>query len=174
MPSSSTAVMTTANAVLRLLIVLNIVAGILFAAILALSFPLQSDVLAAIAKGTPGVDAAAMFHVGRLVLAIGLVAVPLAHVLLRRLLEMVGTVRGGDPFVAANARRLRQIAWALLGLQLCDLGFGYADAMVPAGAEDLTGWSMSLTGWIAVLLLFVLARVFEHGTRMREELEGTV
>lgn len=35
-------------------------------------------------------------------------------------------------------------------------------------------WNFSLTRWLAVLLLFVLARVFEHGTRMRDELEGTV
>jgi hypothetical protein len=35
-------------------------------------------------------------------------------------------------------------------------------------------WSFSIAGWLAVLLLFVLARVFEHGTRMREDLEGTV
>jgi hypothetical protein len=32
----------------------------------------------------------------------------------------------------------------------------------------------SLTGWLTVLLLFVLARVFEQGARMREDLEGTV
>jgi hypothetical protein len=35
-------------------------------------------------------------------------------------------------------------------------------------------WGFSLTRWLAVLLLFVLARVFEQGARMREELEGTV
>jgi hypothetical protein len=31
-----------------------------------------------------------------------------------------------------------------------------------------------VTGWLAVLLLFVLARVFDYGTRMRDDLEGTV
>jgi hypothetical protein len=31
-----------------------------------------------------------------------------------------------------------------------------------------------VTRWLAVLLLFVLARVFEQGTRMREDLAGTV
>jgi len=35
-------------------------------------------------------------------------------------------------------------------------------------------WSFSLTRWLVVLLLFVLARVFDQGTRMREELEATV
>jgi hypothetical protein len=32
----------------------------------------------------------------------------------------------------------------------------------------------NFTRWLGVLLLFVLARVFEQGARMRDELEGTV
>ena len=35
-------------------------------------------------------------------------------------------------------------------------------------------WNFSLTRWLAVLLLFVLSRVFEQGARMRDDLEGTV
>ncbi len=34
--------------------------------------------------------------------------------------------------------------------------------------------NISVTGWLAVLLLFVLAGVFEHGAQMREELEATI
>jgi hypothetical protein len=34
--------------------------------------------------------------------------------------------------------------------------------------------SFSFAPWLAVLLLFVLARVFAEGTRMRGDLEGTV
>ena len=32
----------------------------------------------------------------------------------------------------------------------------------------------SAAGWLAVILTFVLARVFAEGTHMREDLEGTV
>jgi hypothetical protein len=32
----------------------------------------------------------------------------------------------------------------------------------------------SINGWLAVLLTFLLARVFAEGTLMREDLEGTV
>ena len=32
----------------------------------------------------------------------------------------------------------------------------------------------SVPGWLAVLLTFVLARVFAEGTLMREDLQGTV
>ena len=38
---------------------------------------------------------------------LGLVAVPVNHVGLKRLLANVETVRAGDPFVAANALRLK-------------------------------------------------------------------
>jgi hypothetical protein len=34
--------------------------------------------------------------------------------------------------------------------------------------------NLHVTGWLAILMLFVLAQVFLEGTRMREELEGTV
>jgi len=32
----------------------------------------------------------------------------------------------------------------------------------------------SISGWLAVILTFVLARVFAEGTHMREDLEGIV
>jgi hypothetical protein len=35
-------------------------------------------------------------------------------------------------------------------------------------------WSFSVTPWLAVLLLFVLAQVFGDGARMRDDLTGTV
>jgi hypothetical protein len=43
----------------------------------------------------------------------------------------------------------------------------------PAHPVDLDA-GFSINGWLAVLLTFLLARVFAEGTRMREDLEGTV
>ena len=43
----------------------------------------------------------------------------------------------------------------------------------PAHPVDLDA-GFSITGWLAVLLTFLLARVFGEGTLMREDLEGTV
>ena len=37
-----------------------------------------------------------------------------------------------------------------------------------------TNGDFDLTGWLAILLLFVLAQVFREGTRRREDLKGTV
>jgi hypothetical protein len=88
---------------------------------------------------------------------------------------MVDTVRVGDPFVGANADRLRAIAWALLALQLIGLVIWMIGEVVstPAHPVDLDA-GLSTNGWLAVLLTFVLARVFAEGTQMRDDLEGTV
>ena len=97
------------------------------------------------------------------------------YVVLRRLLDMVESVRVGDPFVGQNASRLQTIAWAILGLQLVSLVIGGIAKAVSTPAHPLrVDAGFSLTGWLAVLLLFVLARVFAEGARMRDELEGTV
>jgi hypothetical protein len=88
---------------------------------------------------------------------------------------MVDTVRNGDPFVAENADRLQTIAWSVLGLELMHLVVGIVAARVSTASQPLDiNWSFSVTRWLVVLLLFVLARVFDQGTRMREELEATV
>jgi hypothetical protein len=111
----------------------------------------------------------------RLVMIVGLLSVPFAHVLLTRLLAIVESVRVGDPFVAPNGARLQAMAWALLGLEILHVVVGLLVTWVPTPAHPLRiDWEFSLGGWLAVLLLFVLARVFEHGTRMRDDLAGTV
>jgi hypothetical protein len=43
----------------------------------------------------------------------------------------------------------------------------------PAHPLDIEA-GFSINGWLAVLLTFLLARVFAQGTRMRDDLEGTV
>jgi hypothetical protein len=111
----------------------------------------------------------------RAIAALGLIAIPLNHAVLTRLLAIVETVRSGDPFVAANAYRLQAIAWVLLGLQLLSLVIGGIGKAISTAAHPLhldAGFSAS--GWLAVILTFVLARVFAEGTLMREELQGTV
>ena len=84
-------------------------------------------------------------------------------------------MRASDPFVPKNAERLYAIAWALLALQILSMiigGIGEAIS-TPEHPVDLDA-GFSINGWLAVLLTFVLARVFAEGTLMREDLEGTV
>ena len=157
---------------LTALVVLNILCILLFGGIVAGSFLFEDTLVAALAEDNPAGSAEATLVTMRIVMLIGLLMVPLAHLLLTRLRAIVATVQDGDPFVAANARRLTAIAWALLGIQIVDLGFGIVS--MTSDLDQEMPWSFALTPWLAVLLLFVLARVFEHGTRMRDELAATI
>jgi len=106
---------------------------------------------------------------------LGLIAIPLNHAVLARLHAIVETVRAGDPFVEPNARRLQVIAWVMLALQLLSIAIGAVGKAISTPGHPLhldAGFSTS--GWLAVILTFVLARVFVEGTLMRRELEGTV
>jgi hypothetical protein len=111
----------------------------------------------------------------RAIAALGLVAIPLNDAVLRRLLAIIEMVRRGNPFVAANAQRLQAIAWVLLALQLLSIvigGIGNAIS-TPAFPVHLNA-GFSTSGWLAVLLTFVLARIFAEGALMREDIDGTV
>lgn len=162
-----------AHVVIRILIVLNWLMG---AAILALLvvMPNEQWIMAAF-KILPSPDTDRLIMGLRAVAVLGLATIPLNYVVLKRLLAIVGTVREGDPFVAANASRLQTIAWLLFALQLFSIVIGAISKAVSTPAHPVhLDAGFSINGWLAVLLTFLLARVFAEGTRMREDLEGTV
>jgi hypothetical protein len=160
--------------VLRALIAVNLVAGVLILALLVASLVATTWVMTAL--GLPPTSANGSLILGaRSIMLIGIASVPLTHVVLSRLLAIVETVRAGDPFVAENAARLQRIAWSVLGLELLHVAVTSIAAAVSTDSTPIDiKWRLNVTRWLAVLLLFVLARVFEHGTRMRDDLEGTV
>ena len=167
------AALPIAHAVLRILIVLNWLMG---AAILALLvvMPNEQWIMAAF-KISPSPDASRLVMGLRAVAMLGLATIPLNYVVLKRLLAIFGTVREGDPFVAANASRLQTIAWSLLALQLFSIVIGAIGKAVSTPAHPVhLDAGFSINGWLAVLLTFLLARVFAEGTLMREDLKGTV
>jgi hypothetical protein len=160
-------------AVLRILIVAN---WLMAAAILALliALPNRQWIMSAFDL-SPSPDAERLIMGLRAIAVLGLATIPLNYVVLRRLLAIIETVRAGDPFVAANAHRLQAIAWALLALQLLSVVIGAIGKMVSSPAHPLhLDAGFSINGWLAVLLTFLLARVFAEGTLMRDDLEGTV
>jgi len=160
--------------VLRVVINLNLLMGVLILALLVASLVAEGPVMAALGAKPANADSK-LFLGMRLIMLIGIGAVPLAHIVLTRLLAIVETVRHGDPFVTVNAERLETIAWMVLGLELLHFAVGAIAASVSTEAHPLDiDWNFSVTRWLAVLLLFVLARVFEQGARMRDELEGMV
>ncbi|MGN6356879.1 MAG: DUF2975 domain-containing protein [Novosphingobium sp.] len=107
--------------------------------------------------------------------ALSAVVSGLGFLFLRHLYRIVESVRDGDPFIPVNATRLQAMGWLSLAVHV--LG-------VPLAAT--TGWlghilgighmkfEVSWFGLLLALVLFILARVFRQGARMREELDGTV
>jgi len=172
-PASSSAALPIAYVVLRILIVVNWLGGAAIATLLV-AMPTRRWIMSAL-ELSPSPEAERLILGLHAIALIGLAAIPLNYVVLKRLLTIVETVRAGDPFVAANASRLRAIAWALLALQLLSLVIGAIAKTVstPAHPLDLDA-GFSINGWLAVLLTFLLARVFAEGAAMREDLEGTV
>ena len=159
---------------LRVLIVLNWMFGAFVLAMLAISFQAETWTWRALKVG------AVAGHEGlaagmRAIMVLGIVGVPFGYVVFSRLLRIVESVRAGEAFTRGNAGRLRTIAWALLVLQLLHVCVAaIASALSARGVPLHIGSRLQVGGWLAVLLLFVLAQVFLEGTRMREDLEGTV
>jgi hypothetical protein len=116
-------------------------------------------------------------------LALGLVAVltlalGAVWVMLRKLLAMVQSVADGSPFTLENAGRLRFVGWLMIAIQavsvpIAFLGHKIGEAVDPSKLSD-NDWGVDANSILAILLVFILAGVFEQGAAMREELEGTV
>ena len=168
-------VLRGATILLRLMLVLNLVLLAAFAVALILSWPF-GDLLAhrLAVKYGPSLDLGHAVTVMRLMVILGLASALAIHPIFASLLRIVSTVQAGDPFVDANATLLTRIGWALLILQVLDLALGGLMRWMTVLKLDSTGWTPSLGGWIAVVMIFVLARVFRIGARMRDDLAATV
>jgi hypothetical protein len=112
----------------------------------------------------------------RVIIAVGIVSVPITAIALRHLSRIVLSVRQRDAFSAANAERVQTIAWVLLTLQLLHVAVAAIAASVATDKAPLKlgGGGSGIAGWLAVVLLFVLAGVFREGAAMRDDLAGTV
>jgi hypothetical protein len=162
-----------AHGLLRVLVFLNWLVGAAILVLLVVS-PHEDWILRAF-KLTPSPESDRLVVALRVIALFGLICVPINRVILKRLLAMVDSAREGNPFVADNAQRLRTIAWCLLMLQLISIVIGEIAKSVSTSAHPVhLDAGFSFTGWLAVLLTFLLARVFAEGARMRDELEGTV
>jgi DUF2975 family protein len=173
MSRSYSAALPIAHVLLKILIVLNWLSG---AAILALLVVMPNErwIMSAFDL-SPSPETERLVMGMRAIAVLGLAVVPLSYVVLKWLLAIVGSVRAGDPFVATNASRLQSIAWALLALQLLSIVIGAIAKALSTPAHPLNlDAGFSINGWLAVLLTFVLARVFAEGALMREDLDRTV
>lgn len=106
-------------------------------------------------------------------------AAALAIAVLFLLRAIVGSVDRGEPFIATNVRRLRVLAIALAvgGIAVEIVGELTREALIERSqAADLWASSFTLGLWplLAGLVVAVLAEVFRHGARLREDVEGLV
>ena len=102
---------------------------------------------------------------------------------LNRLRRIVDSVGEGNPFTRINGTRLRGMGIAVLAIQVVTfIGGLLATGLLSMLGEVKPGedfhmtidGSISLSGILLVLLLVILARIFDRGAEMQEELEGTI
>ena len=172
-PASSSAALPIAYIVLRILIVVNWLGGAVIL-VLLVAMPTRQWIMSSLDL-SPSPEADRVVMGLRAIAVIGVALTPLNYLILKRLLAIVETVRAGDPFVAANAVHLQQIAWVLLTLQLLSLVVGAIVKTISTPEHPIhMSAGFSINGWLAVLLTFLLARVFAEGAYMREYLAATV
>jgi len=106
---------------------------------------------------------------GRIAVGGTFIASLLVLPVLRAAQAIVETARTGDPFVPENGVRLRRIGWLLLAIN-----FILTTAMSVAMHSGILFPPVSVPALLTVLMIFVIARVFDTGSRMRSELQETV
>jgi hypothetical protein len=174
MSKPSSIALPTAYVVLRILIVLNWIYGVAILGLVIFANANPAWFMRAI-DVPAGLEPQPIMIGLTAIATLGVLAVPLNHLILTRLLRIVETVGRGDPFVAANAYRLNGIAWVLLALQLLSMMIGFIGKTISSKDFPLhLDAGFSINGWLCVVLAFVLARVFAEGALMREDLEGTI
>ena len=122
----------------------------------------------------PGSDVQSAMTGMRLLMLLGSAMALATDRLLATLADIITTACAGNPFIAANADRLQRIGWCLLALQLCEIPGILIGKYFPDMGSAAPNGDIAIGGWISVLMVFVLARVFAAGSAMRDELEGTI
>lgn len=163
-------------AIVRLILGVAMVGAIVSAVAFALAVPVvlvwhERTIAWVVGQGAPPETIWALALIPALTAAIAV----LGFYFMRHLYRLVGTVGEGDPFVADNAVRLQAMGWISIAVHV---------VAIPTSA--LANWTQAVTrgmhfevdlplaALFLALVLFILARVFREGTRMREDLEGTV
>ena len=121
--------------VLRILIKLNLLMGALILALLIASLLNEPWVMRALGAG-PSPGSSRLIMAMRLIMVLGICATPIVHLVLARLLTIVDTVSVGNPFIVANADRLKTIAWAILALELMHFAVGMVAQAVSSDAAQ--------------------------------------
>ena len=118
------------------------------------------------------------FFVGNVILLVVLFS--LALWVLRQLRAVVRTVRDGQPFVAANAARIRRIGYAVIAGEIVRAAivlFEHAYAKSHFTADGLRFElrpDVNVLAFVCGLIIVVIAEVFRTGTRLDEDQSLTI
>lgn len=117
-----------------------------------------------------------LYLIDKLDFTIVVITVPLIHIIFTCLVNMIEDLNAGVIFSEQNADRLKFIGWSLLFVQMTDIIYGWFYFKWLFTFEHEYGWQpgLNLIGWFAVLLIFILAKIFQQGASMRDDLEGTI
>jgi hypothetical protein len=121
---------------------------------------------------TPEPDTLMSFTVFALAIA---VASAMTFLMLGHLVKVVKTVGEGKAFTSENAARLRKIAYLSLGILASEFILAWVGYFYHESTRDGLRWfDWDPSSIITILVLFVLARVFEEGVRLNDEAQFTV
>lgn len=153
----------------------NMAFGVAAASLVCASIPFEPWLEARlVAKYGSGIDVDGVISALRIVGVLGIVSAIFARAVLAPLRRIMRQIEDGEAFAGDNADRLTAIGRALLGIQLLDLANGGLVAWFTHLGVEAGSWTPSLSGWLGVLLAFVLAQVFREGAAMRDDLAMTV
>jgi hypothetical protein len=91
-----------------------------------------------------------------------------------RLRQVFATLILGDPFRPENVGRLRIVGLGLIALEVAGYIVRIALIWAIPAREDSADFGINLSGWFAILVVFVLAEVFREGARLRRDAELTI
>jgi hypothetical protein len=103
------------------------------------------------------------------------VTATMSFVMFGHLVKVVKTVAEGNAFTSENAERLRKIAYLSLGILASEFVMAWISYFYHESTRDGVPWfDWDPSSIITILVLFVLARVFEEGVRLNDEAQFTV
>jgi hypothetical protein len=171
----------------RLLLGFFRIAVIFASVILILSLPIMAifgqDILAEVGEQFVNLPPTAVLWVSAGFVMVMLLIMLLSYFTIDRLRKILASVREGDPFNRTNGLRLRGMGIAIFVIQILSGLLGALIGVIISllgeakDGEQITvagEFGLSLSGILLVLLLIILARVFDRGADMRDELDGTI
>jgi ABC-type multidrug transport system fused ATPase/permease subunit len=163
--------LSTTLVILRIVQYLSAAAAAAVASIAA-AFWLLPNVADDYLKKTPGPDTLMTNTALLLTIAI---AATLTFMMFAHLVKVVKTVDEGNAFTTENAVRLRKIAYLSLGILASEFVLAWIGYFYHESTRDGLRWfDWDPSSIITILVLFVLARIFEEGVRLNDEAQLTV